>query len=114
MTTVDADLDALCTALEGVARALQSASPDAVLAAEPSLATALSAFTRSRAARSVADPARLRRRVTEGRIALARCEALGRSAAGLHAAMFPSQMSYRRDGQLQCAPAVRRTLESRS
>jgi hypothetical protein len=115
MTGLDSDLDALCDALEGVAAALQSASPKAVLAAEPRLATAVAAFARKRDSnRVIDDPARFRRRVAEGRLALKRCLALGRSTAGLITAAFPSQVTYGREGLLRCAPSTRARLESRS
>src|SRR6185503_14184652 len=76
------------TALDELAAALESGEPDAVLAAEAPLATAVGAFSTIDRQALANDP-RIGSALLEMRLTIARCRSLGRSAADLGAAMLP-------------------------
>jgi hypothetical protein len=72
---------ALGTALDGLATALASGDPDAVLQAEPPLAAAIAACARPAA--TTDDPAALRAAVTRASQLLARCRTSGAALAAV-------------------------------
>jgi len=104
-------VDRVHDALTGLAEALETGQPDRVLAAEQPLAQAAAALaTVDR--RAPADPARLRARLLEARLALDRCRALGRSSADLIGTILPAHTAYGPSGQRELRPAGRGAVNS--
>jgi hypothetical protein len=91
VTLAPETLIALTTALDGLADALASGDPDAVLSAELPLASAASALPRRHEVAQLAgpDPALLLAAHDVSR-ALARCAALGRTSSDLLALVAPA------------------------
>ncbi len=85
---MSAAIEQIRIALDGLASALASGRPDAVLAAEAPLAAAVSAL-RALDPRALATDPATPQALLDVRLSMARCRALGRSAADLSAVMFP-------------------------
>jgi hypothetical protein len=81
-------IENLRTALNALADALAAGRPDDVLAAEAPLAVATADFAKTDFRQFAHDPV-VRAALMEARLALARCVALGKSAAELAAVMLP-------------------------
>jgi hypothetical protein len=82
-------LDRLLEALDGLARVLETGSPEAVLAAEVPVAAATGALRAAGLARIAGRPD-ARAAIMNVRLAIARCEALGASAGAIAAVLAPS------------------------
>jgi hypothetical protein len=82
-------LDRLTLALDGLARGLESGRPDAVLAAEAPLASAVGAFSRADLESLAARPD-VRAAVMNVRLAMRRCQTLGANAADIATALIPA------------------------
>jgi hypothetical protein len=98
-------------ALDELARALLTFNPEPVLRAEETLATAVTAMTAVRRNDTGGSPAALREALGRVRLALDRCEALGRSAQDLAGAMMPQPAYGRRGMHLGADVAPRRRAE---
>lgn len=85
-------LDRLLVALGGLARGLESGSPDAVLEAEAPLASAVSALT-SADLDAVAARPDARAAIANVRLAMERCRTLGEAAADVSRVLAPSGYS---------------------
>jgi hypothetical protein len=77
-------LKRLTVALDGLAAAMESGDPTAVLGAEAPVATAVSALRLARLSDLSKDPT-VRQAILEARLALARCRTLGHASARLTA-----------------------------
>jgi len=99
------------TALTGLAEALETGQPDRVLAAERPLADAAAALAVADR-RTPPDPARLRARLLQARLALDRCRALGQASGELIGALWPGQTGYGASGQRQTRAVSRPTVNS--
>lgn len=81
-------IENLRSALNALADALAAGRPDDVLAAEAPLAVATADFAKTDFRQFVHDPI-VRAALMDARLAMARCVALGRSAAELAAVLLP-------------------------
>jgi len=112
MTTLPDALTAVETALEGLSVALCTGQPDVVLSAEEPLADAVRRLIAAPPPESADDRARAYEGIRAVRIALLKCQLLGRSSAGLQQLMTP-QSAYTPTGY--GAPAARPvSLETRT
>lgn len=100
-------LDRLTVALDELAVSLESGRPDAVLAAEAPVATAVHALTATDL-NALARRPDLRAAVMNVRLAMARCHALGAAAAAVAGVFVPADYgaSGRRRGHLPVPPTI--------
>ena len=97
-------------ALDDLASALATGQPDAVLAAEAPLATAVSGLKSLDLAALATDPA-AQKALLDVRLSLARCRSLGRASADLQRVMFP-QAAYGPAGKRPAMPIRSSTVTS--
>ena len=109
MATIPDALAALEVALADLAAALTTGRPEAVLAAEGPLASAVQALVVAPRDPDL-DPDRIRAAVRAARIALITCQLLGRASGALEQVVVP-QPAYTASGQLAGAagPAALRS-----
>jgi hypothetical protein len=110
MTTLPEAAARVRTALEELASALVSFNPEPVLRAEETLGAAVTALARARRD-SAGDPDALRDTVRGIREALARCQALGRSAEAVTRLMLQGA-AYGRTGATRTGVPSNRRLAS--
>lgn len=115
MTRTQDAVEQLSDALNGLASALESGEPDAVLAAEAPFERAVQSLASAVRARDARGPeaAKLGPSVAAIRARLAACHRLGETASGLMTAMFTPQTAYGRKGTLIGARLAPPVLESR-
>ncbi len=113
MTAAPDVLHRVNSALEGLAAALESGDPDAVLAAEVPLATAVSGLSALPATIETTPSPELALALLNTRLAVTRCLTLGRSSADL-LAVVASAPGYGPAGRSGRRAQRTSTLESRS
>jgi hypothetical protein len=101
------------SALDGLASALESGDPDAVLAAEVPLATAVTALASLPAMIGATSSPELALALLNTRLAVSRCLALGRSSSDL-LAVVTSTPGYGPAGRVHRRAERSSTVESRS
>src|SRR5262245_1407531 len=103
-------IENLRTALNALADALAAGRPDDVLAAEAPLAEATADFMKTDFRQFAHDPI-VRAALMDARLAMARCVALGRSAAELAAVVLPFS-AYGRAGGRVATPSRPQSVAS--